>query len=674
MSTNSVSESSPLTVTVTRHDGKDAHTIAVLTLNPGTEGKPAVFGPVGLRNLDTAIDAVAAGILAGGIHGVVVVGSGRTFCAGADLDFMAATPTRDDAIDFAQTGHRVFGRLRDLKVPVVAAINGTALGGGLELALHCSGRVVADTARNIGLPEVSLGLLPGWGGTTLLPRLIGMTSALAVLIANPLRGNKLLDAREAHHLGIVDEVCGEDELLTTAIALASREATPRTPVELSDDDRQQLSLSVDSYRNKPANPIQALEAMDRVVSGTMGLVAGFSLEVEALADLIMTTEFRNRVYSFHLTTQRARNPAGIPRSTPKEIVQVGVVGAGLMASQFVSLFAERLGVTVVMTDVSQERLDVGVARITAGLEARVAKGQLTRELRDAILERISPTLDYSDFATCDFVMEAVFEDFGVKKRVLAEVEKFVSADAIIATNTSSLSVEALAKTLTNPSRFIGFHFFNPVAVMPLIEIVASTQSDDTTVATASSVASQLRKSPVLVRDQPGFVVNRVLSAYLSAVCVLVESGVTPAAISRALEPLRLPMTPFALVDLIGRTVTLHMLESLHAFAPDRISVAGFLRDLEQARGGSTLEDDINGLELPEGNRTGAEIRHEVEDAIAIEISTMLDESVVPAVDDIDLCLINGAAWPVASGGISRYLDESGASRRHRGALFHSPAE
>jgi hypothetical protein len=156
--------------------------------------------------------------------------------------------------------------------------------------------------------------------------------------------------------------------------------------------------------------------------------------------------------------------------------------------------------------------------------------------------------------------------------------------------------------------------------------------------------------------------------------VLVESGVTPAAISRALEPLRLPMTPFALVDLIGLTVTLHMLESLHAFAPDRISVAGFLRDLEQARGGSTLEDDINGLELPEGNRTDAEIRHAVEDAIAIEISTMLDESVVPAVDDIDLCLINGAAWPVACGGISRYLDESGATLRNRGALFHSAAE
>jgi hypothetical protein len=271
-------------------------------------------------------------------------------------------------------------------------------------------------------------------------------------------------------------------------------------------------------------------------------------------------------------------------------------------------------------------------------------------------------------------MEAVFEDFGVKQGVLAEVEKFVSADAIIATNTSSLSVDALAKTLTHPSRFIGFHFFNPVAVMPLIEIVASTQSDETTVATASSVASQLRKSPVLVRDQPGFVVNRVLSAYLSAVCGLVESGVTPAAISRALEPLRLPMTPFALVDLIGRSVTLYMLESLHAFAPDRISVAGFLRDLEKAGGGSTLEDDINGLELSVDGRSDTEVRHAVEDAIAIEISTMLDESVVPAVDDIDLCLINGAAWPVACGGISRYLDESGASRRSRGTLFHSPAE
>ena len=268
-------------------------------------------------------------------------------------------------------------------------------------------------------------------------------------------------------------------------------------------------------------------------------------------------------------------------------------------------------------------------------------------------------------------MEAVFEDFEVKRDVLTAIEKVVSTETVLATNTSSLSVTKLAGALAEPSRLVGFHFFNPVAVMPLIEIVATRLTDPTATATAASVAGLLRKAPVLVRDQPGFVVNRVLSAYLSAVFELVDSGVPPHHISRSLEALRLPMDPFALVDLIGRTVTLHMIQSLHDFAPDRIPTSGTLAKLEKQPVSDRIEADIDTLSIPlAGHRDSESLRVFVEDAITREIDTLLTESVVHAIEDVDLCLINGAAWPVACGGISKYLDECGASVRVRGSLFH----
>jgi 3-hydroxyacyl-CoA dehydrogenase len=343
-----------------------------------------------------------------------------------------------------------------------------------------------------------------------------------------------------------------------------------------------------------------------------------------------------------------------------------------MASQFVGLFAERLAVPVVMTDVSQERLDSAVARVRSTLESRVEKGQLDATTRDDILDRVHTTLDYADFADCDFVMEAVFEDFDVKTSVLNAVEAHVSTNAVLATNTSSLSVTGLAESLTHPERMIGFHFFNPVAVMPLIEIVETALSDGSTTATAVSVAGALRKAPVLVQDKPGFVVNRVLSAYLSAVFDLVDQGVTPSRISEALLPMRFPMDPFALVDLIGRTVTLHMLESLHAFAPERITASEALRTLEAEPHSNAIEDDIRTLSLATTvTHADQALRIAVENAIVVEIDRILAERVVHEIADVDLCLINGAAWPVASGGISKYLDQCGASLRARGATFHA---
>jgi 3-hydroxyacyl-CoA dehydrogenase/enoyl-CoA hydratase/carnithine racemase len=666
-----VNEVSPLTVSAATRSLDDGRSIAVLTLVPGLESKPAVFGPVGLANLDRALDAVASDIAAGIVAGVVLTGTGKTFCAGADLDFMASITEHERAREFAATGHRVFGRLGKLGVPVVAAINGVALGGGLELALHCTARIAARSVRAIGLPEISLGLLPGWGGTTLLPRLIGLDPAVTVIVENPVKGNKLLTAEQSLALGIVDDVRDDAELVDAAVLHASTAQTVRAPAHDAAFDTEGLSQRVIELSRRAANPAIALSRLHDVIASTTSTTDGFSREIDALADLICTPEFTNRVYAFHLTTQRARKPSGLPTDAPRAVSRIGVIGAGLMASQFVGLFAERLAVPVVMTDVSQERLDWAVARVRSTLDSRVEKGQLDAATRDVILDRVHTTLDYADFADCDFCMEAVFEDFDVKTSVLSGVEKYVSTNAVLATNTSSLSVTGLAQSLTHPERMIGFHFFNPVAVMPLIEVVETALSDGSTIATAVSVAGALRKAPVLVQDRPGFVVNRVLSAYLSAVFDLVDQGVTPSRISEALSPMRFPMDPFALVDLIGRTVTLHMLESLHAFAPERINASGTLRTLEAEPHSDAIVDDIRALDLANTETHDVEaIRIVVEDAIVVEIDRILAERVVHEIADVDLCLINGAAWPVASGGISKYLDQCGASLRARGAKFH----
>lgn len=664
-------EVSELTVSATNRTLDDGRSIAVLTLVPGLEGKPAVLGPGGLANLDRALDDIASDIGAGIVAGVVLTGTGKTFCAGADLDFMASITEHERAREFAATGHRVFGRLGQLGVPVVAAINGVALGGGLELALHCTARIAARSVKAIGLPEISLGLLPGWGGTTLLPRLIGLDSAVTVMVENPVKGNKLLNAGQTLALGIVDDVRDDADLVDAAVMHASKAQAVRAPTHNAAFDTEALSQRVVELSRRAANPAAALSRLHNVIASTTSTADGFAREIEALAELICTPEFKNRVYAFHLTTQRARKPSGLPADAPRAVTRIGVIGAGLMASQFVSLFAERLAVPVVMTDVSQERLDSALARVRSTLDSRVEKGQLEAANRDVIVDKVHTTLDYADFADCDFVMEAVFEDFDVKTSVLSGVEKYVSSNAVLATNTSSLSVTGLAESLTHPERMIGFHFFNPVAVMPLIEVVETALSDGSTIATAVSVAGALRKAPVLVKDKPGFVVNRVLSAYLSAVFDLIDHGVSPSRISAALLPLRLPMNPFALVDLIGRTVTLHMLESLHAFAPERISVSETLRALEAKPHGDTVEDDIRALDLANTETHDDEaIRIVVEDAIAVEIDRILAERVVYEIADVDLCLINGAAWPVASGGISKYLDQCGASLRARGATFH----
>jgi 3-hydroxyacyl-CoA dehydrogenase/enoyl-CoA hydratase/carnithine racemase len=562
-------------------------------------------------------------------------------------------------------------KLANLGIPTIAAINGTALGGGLELALHCTHRIAHDGPISLGLPEIGLGLIPGWGGTTLLPRLIGLESALSVMVDNAIAG-KTLTPSEAFERGIVDVVVSD----AVEGALVVVDSMPNLNRSLHTVDvavaGKLIDATFDRFAARVGNPIDALTHIQRILHHSFDATQSESFEAEdaALADLMTSIEFRSRLYAFRITSAAHKTPLSTPDVTPREIRRVGVVGAGLMASQIALAFAESNDRTVIVTDVTQDKLDAARDRIDGWLGARVTKGTLSSDTQSETLSRISTTLAISDFADCDLVIEAVFEDLSVKKDVLTALEAVVPATCIIASNTSSLSIEAMASFAKHSDRIAGIHFFNPVAAMKLVEVVRNDRQSDVTLATAVSVAQSLRKTPVIVADQPGFVVNRLLSAFLGESLRLVESGVSPDAIATALEPLRLPMSPFSLIDLIGRTVSLSMLESLYASAPERFFVGNALRTVTAAPTSDSLSDDLATLTQTSRTLSSADIHNTVVDALAREIRLMIDANVVANIADIDLCMINGAGWPAAIGGVTPYLDSCGASERTAGGLFH----
>jgi 3-hydroxyacyl-CoA dehydrogenase len=398
----------------------------------------------------------------------------------------------------------------------------------------------------------------------------------------------------------------------------------------------------------------------------------------------MSDELRAGLYSFNLVNKRAKRPAGAPdKSLARKVNKVGIVGAGLMASQLALLFVRRLKVPVVLTDVDQARVDKGVGYVHDEIDKLLARKRLSPDGANRLKALVSGSLDKAAFADADFVIEAVFEELGVKQQVFAELEQHVSPEAILATNTSSLSISAMASKLQHPERVVGFHFFNPVAVLPLLEIVRGEKTDDAALATAFSVGKQLKKSSVLVKDATAFVVNRLLLRFLGEVLVAVDEGTPFEVADSALEPLGLPMTPLTLMQLVGPAIALHVGETLHGSFPDRFTVSENLAKFVQAgkkgvwtwdsAGNQSIDPEVAELwTRGDSPSTAEQVRERALSAIAEEIRIMLDEGVVAEAQDIDLCLILGAGWPFWNGGITPYLDRSGVSERVNGKPFLAP--
>jgi len=669
-------------------------TLALVTLDNGRDHtRPNTLGPVGLLEFAATLDTLKARAARGEIHGVAITGKPYFLAAGADLSKVAEIPSVETGVKLAQLGHYTFAKEAELGVPSFVFINGLALGGGLEIALGASYRTIDASVPAVGLPEVFLGLIPGWGGSYLLPNLIGIENALKVVIENPLK-NRTLKGAEALELGIADVMFGPAAFLEDSIRWAdgviagtTTVTRPNQPGKIERLVKWDVAIGIarkmlESRIGTVAQaPYVALDLLRAAKSGTAQ--EAFEREDNALASLIAGDQLQASIYAFNLVQKRAKQPAGAPdKALARPINKVGVIGAGLMASQFALLFVRRLRVPVVITDLDQARVDKGVAYIHGEIATLKAKQRISADEANRLSALVTGTIDKADFADCDWVIEAVFEELGVKQDVFAEIEKHISADAILATNTSSLSVEKIGAKLAHPERLVGFHFFNPVAVMPLIEVVNTPLTNDVTLSTAMVIAGKLRKNAVITRDTPGFVVNRLLARLLGEAMNAVDTGTPLSVVDVALDPFGLPMSPFELLELVGLTVGAHVLDTHHAAFPDRFFDSANLHKL--AEYGKILERDAKGkikgfdkgaVKLVAGGNspmTAEEILHRVEDGLADEIKRMLDDHVVHAAEDIDLCMILGAGWPFQMGGITPYLDRSGASERVFGGTFHSP--
>ncbi len=662
--------------------------VALITLDNGHDHtRPSTFGPRSLVSLSNALDAaVAAGPAA-----IAVTGKPFIFAVGADLSGVEKVSSPEVALEIAGLGHEVFRRFTESTIPTFAFINGAVMGGGLELALSCHYRTLSENTAAIALPEVFLGLFPGWGGTQLLPNLIGPDAAVTVIFENSLNQNKMLKPKQAAELGIADALLGSADFLEQSLLWLAGVVNGEVTVERAEIDRGAgwdaavaRAGAIVHGRTKGASPgaRKALELLE--LARANDLDAGYAAETAALAEVLMSDPLRAGLYSFNLVQKRARRPAGAPdKDLARPVTKVGIVGAGLMAGQMALLFARQLKVPVVLTDIDQARVDKGVAYVHGEIDKLLGKGRLSADGANRLRALVSGSLDKAAFADADFVIEAVFEELGVKQKVFAELEQHVSAECVLATNTSSLSITDMAAGLEHPERVVGFHFFNPVAVMPLLEIVRAGRTDDATLATAFAVGKALKKSAVLVKDAPAFVVNRLLTRFMGEVVKAIDEGTPFEVADRAVEPLGLPMSPLVLLQLVGAPVALHVAETMHGAFPDRFGVSANMRRFVEAgksavytwdsAGVQSVDPEVQALwEFGPVELTSEQVRARVLEGVAEEIRIMLDEGVVAEAQDIDLCMILGGGWPFWLGGITPFLDREGISEKVNGKPFLAP--
>ena len=601
--------------------------VALVTIDNGEDyRKPTTLGR---SAFESAVDVLEQ-LENGDWEAAVFTGKPFVFCVGADIDEFANVQDPREGI---RAGHELFGRIRKLPFPTVAAINGAALGGGLELALHCTARTLARNVRHIGFPEVALSIIPGWGGTQLLPKLVGPEAAAKVIVLNPLRQNKLLKAEEAFALGIVDLLLDPVEFLDESLAFARAFAIERQPPDWSHVEtvlRKARSRVDDAVHGATRAPYVALDLIAGAQHWTVD--DGYAAEEDAMAELLVSPQAQASAYAFTVVERRSKKPPALPDAKPRRVSKVGIVGAGLMATQIATLFVKRLEVPVVMRDIDEPRIDEALQTI---------RGEVG-ERKPFLATLVDGGTGWDQFVGCDLVLEAVFEQIDVKREVFAAVRE-IAPNAILMTNTSSLSVEEMGAD-------VGLHFFNPVALMPLVEIVRTPQTSDEVLATAWDVVKKLRKRGVIVGDSPGFVVNRVLTRVSRVLMDALENGNTAEETDEAMLELGMPMAPSVLLQMVGPRVALHVLETMHAAYPDRFPLSPALEQIADGEDPTATGDN---------RRTPEEIRRAVLEAAADEIQHMLDEGVVGDPADVDACLILGAGYPFFLGGITKHLEQTG---------------
>src|SRR4051794_2448772 len=436
--------------------------IALLTVDNGEDHtKPTTLDLAAWDSLGRALDELEAEEW----DGLLLTGKPFVFCAGADIAMFEAAEGPDDARTITRRGHEVLARLRALPFPTVAAINGACIGGGVELALHCDARTIASNVRHFASPECFLGIIPGWGGTQVIPRLVGARTAVRLVVENALDRNRMIDAKTAFELGFADRLLEPvefvDESLAYLLELVASDFE-RADADLSDVAevcrKARANLDASIHGAAPA-PYKALDLIER--SAVWSLEEGYRMEEDASAELSATRQSEASLYAFGLVQFRAKRRLKLD-AEPRRVRKVGVVGAGLMATQIATLLLKRLEVPIVLRDLSKEVVDRAVAEVGSA-----QKGPRARFLASLV----SGTTEWEGFGECDLVVEAVFEEMSVKHDVLRALGRVVARECVIATNTSSLSLAEMASVLDRPQQLVGIHFFNPVAVMPLVELI-----------------------------------------------------------------------------------------------------------------------------------------------------------------------------------------------------------
>jgi 3-hydroxyacyl-CoA dehydrogenase/enoyl-CoA hydratase/3-hydroxybutyryl-CoA epimerase len=514
--------------------------VCVLTFDRPESGAN-IFDAATLDELNEHLDAIEKDT---SLRGLIIASAKKSiFVAGADLKTLLQAAKTGEMHRFIERGQQVFNRLANLKIPTVAAIHGASAGGGYEVALACDYRVASDDpATRIGLPETSLGLLPAWGGCTRLPRLIGAEKAAEVILKG-----KLYSAQEALKLGLVDDIAPQDQLLDLArkkLSGGKRKIDRRAPASPSSQELRPPKQS--------GNP--ALERAYEIVNKTLSISPDESsgLELDGIVELGKTESTQNLIRNFFLAEKYKK---GTSRMLPEKIVHAAVIGAGVMGSGIAQWLSSR-GVTVILRDVAREQIDGGLANIEKVYADAVKRGLMTEEKAKQGRARICGSTAPMELRDVQFVIEATSEKMEIKKEVFRELAMEAGPKTIVATNTSALPVSELADMTVSPEHVIGLHFFNPVSRMKLVEVVIAKQTSDETRDRSLSFVRQIGKLPVVVRDSPGFLVNRVLFPYLLEAAALFESGVDAEQIDRALVEWGMPMGPLRLIDEIGVDITI----------------------------------------------------------------------------------------------------------------------
>lgn len=636
------------------------------------------------RTIDRAADRGDIGIL------VLLSGKASGFIAGADVGLIAEVADPLAAEAGARLGQRVFAAWESLPFPTVAAIDGVCLGGGTEMALASTYRVASDAdATKIGLPEIKLGIVPGWGGSTRLPRLVGVEQALDMILTG-----KNVRAKKAGRIGLVDAVLPAARFLDAVRDFASqRIGTPR-PKEgvFAGFDLKELLLEKNPLGRKilfdqarkqtlaktgghyPA----ATEALDVVRTGLEdGLRAGFDAEARAVGALATGPVAKNLIHVFRLM-EGAKKQQGVPGGDAREVGSVAILGAGVMGGGVAQLVADQAGVPVRMKDIQPEALAHGMEHAAEVFEKQVSRRRLTPEAKRRKMALIRPTLDYSGFPRTDVVVEAIVEKLPVKQKVFAEVAAHVGDETVLASNTSSLSIDAIAADTPHPERVVGMHFFNPVDKMPLIEVIAGERSAPWAVNTIFALSRRLGKTPILVKDAPGFLVNRLLTMSLAEAFWLLDEGYRIEDLDRAMKGWGMPMGPIALTDEVGIDVAMKVAHILHEAFGERLPLPVWVDGVQgddrlgakNGRGFYLYEDgkrdapdpevyDLLGLEPRIADPDPDRMVDRMVLPMVDEAARCLEEEVVRTPGDVDLAMILGTGFPPFRGGLCRWADNRG---------------